>query len=103
MNRSSFCVTLVFLTIYRAGMLSAADGPVSPSPDCLSPITNGALSKEGAPISQARRLAVESVVVFAPGERDWKYSHHQSITASTIVCMRSGPVRSGTKTVRASA
>ncbi len=49
----------------------------------VSPVTDGAVWKDGKPDSfvGARHPAVEVTTLFAPGERDWKYSHHQSITA----------------------
>jgi hypothetical protein len=49
----------------------------------VSPITDDAVWKDGRPDSFVGNVhpAVESAVLFAPGEHDWKYSHHQSVTA----------------------
>ena len=71
------------LALGREGALSAADDPASPTTAGASPITNGAIWKHGQPESFAKvsRPAVEVETVFAPGEHDWKYSHHQSLVA----------------------
>lgn len=67
---------LVFGLFSRPGALRAADAQVSP-------ITDNTEWKEGKPDSFVGNVhpPVESAVLFAPGEHDWKYSHHQSITA----------------------
>jgi hypothetical protein len=68
--------------ICRAAVSFAADSPTPALTDGSSPITNIALWKNGKPDSFAslRRLPVEETTLFAPTERDWKYSHHQSLT-----------------------
>ena len=50
--------------------------------DATSPISNNAVWKNGNPESFVGAIhpPVDSVTLFVPGERDWKYSHHQSIT-----------------------
>jgi len=60
----------------------AVDG-VPPSPGTAAPISNGAIWKKERPESMpgARRPPVEATTIFAPTEHDWKYSHHQSVTA----------------------
>jgi hypothetical protein len=64
------------LMLCRIGAAQSTDTPPSP-------ITNDAVWKKGQPQSFAKvsRPPVQSEVIFAPGENDWKYSHHQSITA----------------------
>jgi hypothetical protein len=64
-------------------VLAAGATAASSSADDRSPITDEAVWKNNQPDSFAvvSRPAVASEIVFAPGERDWKYSHHQSLTA----------------------
>lgn len=47
-----------------------------------SPLTNGAQFKDALPVALPHLLRppVESVMLFEPGENDWKYAHHQSLT-----------------------
>jgi hypothetical protein len=46
-------------------------------------ISNHAVWKDNRPVALPKisRPAVEGVMLFEPKETDWKYSHHQSITA----------------------
>ena len=83
MNWSQLRILMVVGTLCRAGTLSVADEPISLLSAGTSPISNGALWKGGKPesLAQVRRPTVEAVTLFAPGERDWKYAHHQSLAA----------------------
>ena len=72
---------LIVAAFCYAATLHAADAPVAAS--TLSVMTNHAVWKDGRPVAlpEVSRPAVEGVMLFEPKETDWKYSHHQSITA----------------------
>jgi len=63
--------------------LSAAEPSDLPAGADASTIRNGATWRKGLPDAMPglMRPPVETSVIFAPTEHDWKYSHHQSITA----------------------
>jgi hypothetical protein len=61
----------------------AAEDPHSPDSKAAATMSNGAIFRKDMPDSMpgAIRPPVQTTVIFAPGEHDWKYSHHQSIVA----------------------
>jgi len=63
-----------------AATAQAADAAAVAAPPVMS---NHAVWKDGRPVAlpQVARPPVEGVMLYEPKETDWKYSHHQSITA----------------------
>ena len=74
-------VILILAACFCAATLHAADTPADANR--LAAINNHAVWKDGRPVAlpKVSRPAVEGVMLFEPKETDWKYSHHQSITA----------------------
>ena len=76
------CIAILSLVaVGHAATLHAAGGPAAANTPAA--ISNHAVWKDGRPVALAKvsRPPVEGVMLFEPRETDWKYSHHQSITA----------------------
>jgi len=76
MHNSTLCLIIALAALGQDAAPSLAGEPASP-------ITNGAEWKDGKPeaLAGTRHPAVDHVALFTPAEHDWKYSHHQSVTA----------------------
>jgi hypothetical protein len=84
MNATRFTFLIMLAAVCRGQIVSAAEKAGPPAtPGAASPISNGVELKKGWPVAlrNAARPAVEGVMLFEPTENDWKYSHHQSVTA----------------------
>ena len=74
----------MLMSLCGAEALPAAEpATASPTASAAAQIRNGAVLRKGWPVAlpHVTRPAVESVMLYEPTENDWKYSHHQSITA----------------------
>ena len=75
--------TLLFISA-TVGCVASAQAADAPTAANTAPvITNHAVWKDGCPVAlpEVSRPPVEGIMLYEPKEADWKYSHHQSITA----------------------